>query len=113
MRIVNLALRFMLELCMLIALGQWGLRTGDSLLAKILLGLGAPLAAAVIWGLFVAPRALRRAGDPARLVLELGIFGLAVAALLAVGRTLLAGLFALAIVTNEALLQAWGQRGQA
>ena len=54
---VNLALAFLLELCALGALGYWGVRTGDGPVAKVALGLGAPLCAAVLWGLFAAPRA--------------------------------------------------------
>jgi hypothetical protein len=53
----NLALAFLLELCALGALGYWGVRTGDGLVAKVALGLGAPFCAAVLWGLFAAPRA--------------------------------------------------------
>jgi hypothetical protein len=39
----NLALRFLLELCALVALGYWGFRTGSGLFAKIGLGIGVPL----------------------------------------------------------------------
>jgi hypothetical protein len=42
---------------MLGALGVWGAKTGSSLAASIALGAGAPLAAAVVWGLFAAPKA--------------------------------------------------------
>src|SRR5689334_23481657 len=55
----NLGLRFLLELCMLAALGYWGFQAGDGPVLKIVLGLGAPLLAAVVWGLFIAPRAIR------------------------------------------------------
>ncbi len=113
MRLANLALRFMLELCVLIAMGQWGLRTASNPAAKIALGLGAPLIAAVVWGIFIAPRARWRARDPLRLILELVIFGLAAVALLAVGRLLLAGLFGLAVLVNEVLMHSWGQRAEA
>jgi hypothetical protein len=52
----NLALRFLLELCALGALGYWGFKTGGGLIAKIGLGIGAPLVAAVVWGTFVSLR---------------------------------------------------------
>jgi hypothetical protein len=42
----NLALRFLLELCALGALGYWGFKTGGGLVAKIGLGIGVPLVAA-------------------------------------------------------------------
>ena len=53
----NLLLRFLLELCALGALGYWGFKTGNATITKIVLGVGAPLVAAVVWGIFVSPRA--------------------------------------------------------
>jgi hypothetical protein len=47
----NLALRFLLELCALGALGYWGFKTGNGTLAKRGFGVGAPLVAAVVWGI--------------------------------------------------------------
>ena len=44
----NLALRFLLELCALGALGYWGFKTGGGAVAKITLSIGAPLVAAVV-----------------------------------------------------------------
>ena len=46
---LNLALRFILELCALVALGDWGFKTGSGALAKIALGIGTLLVAAVVW----------------------------------------------------------------
>lgn len=48
----NLLLRFVLELFALGALGYWGLKTGSGIITKVVLGVGAPLAAAVVWGTF-------------------------------------------------------------
>jgi hypothetical protein len=45
------------------------------------LSIGAPLATAGIWGLFMSPKATRRMHDPARLITEIAIFGIAAAAL--------------------------------
>ena len=42
---------------MLGALGYWGFETGDGAATQALLGVGAPVAAAVVWGLFIAPKA--------------------------------------------------------
>jgi hypothetical protein len=68
----NLALRFLLELCALVALGYWGFKTGGGLITKLALGIGAPLLAAVVWGTFLAPRAAVPTPGLLRLVLELG-----------------------------------------
>ena len=81
-KLTNLALRFLLELCALAALGYWGFKTRESPGAKIGLGIGAPLLAAIVWGTFLAPRASIPTPGFLRLVLELVVFGSAVAALL-------------------------------
>ena len=56
MKAANLALRFLLEVSALVALGYWGFHAGDGDATHWILGIGAPLVAAVVWGLFVAPR---------------------------------------------------------
>ncbi len=53
----HLALRFLLELCALSALGYWGFKTGSGAVAKISLGIGTPLMAAIVWGTFLSPQA--------------------------------------------------------
>ena len=51
----NLAVRFLLEFGALGALGYCGFQLDRGPLVKIALGIGAPLLAAVLWGMFVAP----------------------------------------------------------
>ena len=80
MRWANDGLRFFLELAALTSLAYWGFAEHDGAV-QWLLGLGAPLLAAVVWGAFVAPKASRPTVDPVRLVLEVGVFGGGVAAL--------------------------------
>lgn len=90
---LNLGLRFVLELAALAALGYWGWSANQGIW-RFLVGIGAPLLAAVLWG------ALRVPGDPGeapiavpgpvRLALELGIFGAAVWLLAAAGQVRLA-----------------------
>ena len=77
----NLALRFLLELCALGALAYWGFKTGSGMIAKIGLGIGAPLGAAVVWSVFVSPQAPVALSGPGVLVLQVVIFGLAAAGL--------------------------------
>jgi len=66
----NVVLRFLLELCVLAALGYWGFQTGQSLLAKIGLGIGVPVLAAVAWGLLGAPGSPWQLHDPWHLVVR-------------------------------------------
>ena len=105
----NLLLRFLLELCALAALGYWGFRTGQSMPVKLLLGIGAPLVAAVVWGMFVAPKASVPVPVWLWLALQAIIFGLAAAGLAAAGQRALAIVLVLAVAANGMLLYAWRQ----
>jgi hypothetical protein len=86
----TLVLRFLLELCALGALGYWGFKTGGGALAKVGLGLGVPLVAAVVWGTFMAPKALVKVPGVVRLLVEAAVFASATAALYVAGNTRLA-----------------------
>jgi len=105
----NLALRFLLELCALGALGYWGFKTGNATIAKIALGVGAPLVAAVVWGAFVSPQAPVQLPGLMVLVLQVLVFGSAAAALVATGHRTLALVFVVLAVSNAILMYAWGQ----
>jgi hypothetical protein len=99
-----LVVRFVLELAALAALGYWGFTTGGDTLTKIVLGLGAPLLAAVLWGLFVSPKA-RFGNEVLRAVVETVVFGGAVLALAAAGRTQLAIVFASIALLDSVLVR--------
>jgi len=83
---VNLGVRFLLELCALAALGYWGFRLELEVVVKIAAGLGAPLLAAVVWGVFVSPKASFPLPGLWPLLPEIAVFGAAAAALYASGR---------------------------
>ena len=87
---VNLLLSFILELCLLAAFGVWGIHTGQTTAAKILLGGGAPLLVAIFWGVFMAPRSSKKLQKSLYQVVKVILFGLAVIALAAAGRPNLA-----------------------
>ncbi|MFQ6325618.1 YrdB family protein [Nocardia sp. CWNU-33] len=53
----NLTLAFVMELAALAALALWGWKTATAIPVKLVLAVGAPLLAAVAWGLFAAPNA--------------------------------------------------------
>ena len=65
LRSVNLGVRLLCELALLVALAVWGFHVGSGLASDLVLGLGAPLLAAVVWGRWVAPASRRRLADPA------------------------------------------------
>jgi hypothetical protein len=58
LKMLNVLLRFLLELCMLAAAGYWGFKTGSGWAMKAILGIGLPVLLAVLWGIFVAPKAV-------------------------------------------------------
>jgi len=109
LRYANLALRFLLELATLVALGYWGVQVGDGPLLKVVLGLGTPLLAAVLWGVFGSPRAPRPLPQPWHLLLEGLVFGSAVPALIAAGQTTLGVMFGALLVGNRLLMHLWKQ----
>jgi hypothetical protein len=105
----NLALRFLLELCALGALGYWGFKTGNVTITKIVLGVGAPLVAAVVWGIFVSPQAPVQLPGVLVLILQVLVFGSAAAGLVATGHRTLALVFVVIVVINAILMHVWRQ----
>jgi len=100
----NLTVAFLLELCALAALGYWGVHVGGGPATRTALGIGAPLLAAVLWGLFAAPRA--PVSLPAvTFAVKLLVFGSAALALYATGHRALAAAFAVLVVANTLLLR--------
>ena len=106
---LNLALRVCLEVGIVAALAYWGIETGESTLAKALLGIGAPLVGFGIWGA-VDFRGAGRAAEPLRLAEELAISALAALALLAAGQPALAIALAALSLLYHALVRASGER---
>lgn len=105
----NLGLRFLLELAALAALGWWGWRHGPNVPLKVVLAAGAPLVAAVVWGLFAAPKAAIPVPGVAQVAVQVAVFAAATLALLANGAPRLAVAFAVVAIANAALMALWGQ----
>jgi hypothetical protein len=105
----NLGLRFFLEMAALAALGYWGFQVGAGPLARVALGVGAPLIAAVVWGLFVAPKATMNAPEAVRLLVQAAVFGGAALALARADHATMGAVLALVAVANAALMLAWNQ----
>ena len=106
---LNLLVRFLLELCMLAAVGYWGFKSQSAWGMKILLGIGLPVLIAVIWGLFVAPRAMYPLRGISHLVVSLILLGLGSAALFATGNPTLGWLYAIILTIDQVLLVLWKQ----
>jgi Protein of unknown function (DUF2568) len=102
LRGVTLTVRFLCELAMLAALAYWGFGTGDGVGAWVL-GIGAPLLAAVVWGAVVAPKARWPVPTPTRVVIELVLFGAAAGALAVAGQPVVAVVLGIAALATSLL----------
>lgn len=104
----NLGLRFLLELAALAAISAWGFSAGEGALANGALGIGVPIGAAAVWGVFRVPNdpgdAPVSVPGPVRLAIELAVWGAATAGLVASGRTGLGLAFAALVVLSNALM---------
>lgn len=109
LKVVNLAVIFLLEVCLLVIFGLWGFTTGDSLGLKVLLGIGTPALVAVFWGMFMAPKARRRFPSPWHQVAQVVIFGIATFALAGAGQQTLAIIFAVVFAITFILRLVWKQ----
>ena len=99
----NEALAFLIELVMLAALGWWGAGSSEARIVRVLLGIGSPLAAAVVWGLFAAPKARIRLPLAGVLGVKGVAFAGATAAIASRGRPSLAIGFAVVALINTTI----------
>ena len=107
LKALNLLVRFLLELCMLAAVGYWGFKTHSGWVLKIIFGIGLPILIAVIWGLFIAPRATYPLSGISYLAVELILLGSGVVALFASGRPDLGWVYTVILVVNKVLIVVW------
>ena len=103
---LNLLIRFLLELRMLGVVAYWGSTTGDGVAMGALLGVGAPLLMAVMWGLLISPKATVELPPVAWVALQAVLFGAAAIALATFASPALAAAFLLVVVANGALMGA-------
>ena len=111
MKATVLAVRFALELALLagLALGGWALPWAAP--ARWIAAVVAPIAGAAVWGAWIAPKAVRRLADPARLGLEVVLFGVATTGFALAGRPSLAAAFAALVLVHLIAMLALGLRG--
>ena len=103
---INLAVRFILEIAGLVALGWWGWNQADGIL-RFVLAIGIPLLAAVLWGTFAVlddPSRSGKAPVPVRgiirLLLELTFFASATWSLIAMDLTTLGWVYGIVVVIH-------------
>ena len=103
---INLAVRFLLEIVGLVALGWWGWNQADGIL-RFGLALGIPFLAALLWGTFAVPDDPSRSGEArvpvpgiVRLLLELAFFAAATWSLFAMDATTLGWIYGIAVLIH-------------
>lgn len=107
-RTANLALKFLLELAAFAALAYAGAVIGSGVWA-VVLAVGFPLVAVLVWGRWNAPRSSHRLPTAPRIVCELAVFTVAAVLLAVAGAPVLTAVFAVLVVVNAGLLTAFGQ----
>ncbi|KQQ06302.1 MULTISPECIES: YrdB family protein [unclassified Rathayibacter] len=95
----NDVLRFVLELFALATFGIWGF-TSWTLPLSIVFGVGAPVLAALVWALFLSPRAVLSIDVYGRSLIELLVMGAAAVAWLDMGQPIVAIVFGVVAVVS-------------
>jgi hypothetical protein len=102
----NLALRFLLELAALAAVGYWGWKTGSGA-TRPLLAVASVSSVVVVWALFIRPHPTVKLAGPLRLLLEFAVWTAAGAALYATGNPRLGIAFVAVAFASGALNYRW------
>ena len=90
----NDILRFFLELFAFVSLGIWGFMTFPLPWPGVLVGLGAPALAILVWALFVSPKAVFRVDVFGKALVEIAVFSSAAIGWWMLGQPVVAILFA-------------------
>jgi len=109
----NLGLAFLLELVAIASFAYWGFTVSDSIIVRLVLGLGTPILAIVLWGIFAAPKSERRLRGNAYLAFKVVYFVLAILALIAAGSVTLGIIVAVVFAINTVLAYVWHQEDAA
>ena len=109
LKMANLALAFLLELAALVAFAYWGFQAGGGGLLRWVLGIGTPILAAVLWGIWEAPKSARRLRGVPYLIFKIAFFALAAVALLMADRAVWGLALAVLTAINIGLGYLWEQ----
>ncbi|MCR8630174.1 YrdB family protein [Paenibacillus radicis (ex Xue et al. 2023)] len=101
---INLMIRFLLELILLASLGVWGYHFAAGTFSRIVLTAGLPLTAAIIWGLFISPKARISLPIAAVVFIEFSLVGMAAYGLIWSGYLVTAIVYTILHIGNRLLL---------
>lgn len=96
---VNDVVRFVLEIFAYISLCLWGFISFD-LPWNVVVGIGAPVIAIMLWALFRSPKAVFQMDPFGTAIVEIAVMGTAVFAWWDMGQPIVAVIFALVAVTS-------------
>ena len=99
----NDILRFFLELFAFISLGIWGFLAFPLPWPGVLIGLGAPALAILLWALFVSPKAVFRVDQFGRALVEIAVFTSAAIGWWILGQPVVAIVFAVVAAVSSIL----------
>jgi hypothetical protein len=101
----NEVLAFVVELVAVSLLGWWGFSTGGNTALHLLLGIGAPATAIVLWALFAAPKARLRPPLPGVLLVKTVVLGGAACAWWNVGHPVAAVVLGVVMLVNTGVAE--------
>ena len=107
---LNLAVRLIVELLGVVFVGYWGLNASDDTATGLVLGIGAVVVFAVVWGLFLAPTANRGLSKGQKDVIGTIVLLVAAGALALAGQPLIAVVYAIVVLVNAVALWLLGDR---
>jgi hypothetical protein len=101
MKHINQLFVFIMELAMLASFGFSGFHMAKTIIVKYLLGIAFPIAVAIVWGIFEAPRSSHRLPQPYRFLLAIALFMSAAFLLYKTGYSKTAITFAIAAIVTQ------------
>jgi hypothetical protein len=99
----NDLLRFFLELFAFVSLGIWGFLAFPLPWPGVLVGIGAPLLAILVWALFVSPKAVFRIDVFGKALVEIAVFSAAAIGWWMLGQPVVAIVFAIVAAVSGIL----------
>ncbi|AWB96945.1 4-amino-4-deoxy-L-arabinose transferase [Agromyces badenianii] len=99
----NDILRFFLELFAFVSLGIWGFVAFPLPWPGVLVGIGAPLLAILVWALFVSPKAVLRIDTFGKAIVEIAVFSAAAIGWWTLGQPVVAIIFAVVAAVSGIL----------
>ncbi|MGW6437042.1 YrdB family protein [Peribacillus butanolivorans] len=100
-QMVNLSVRFLLEIFALAVYGYWGFKVGNTSIMKVFFSIVIPIGIAIFWGAFGSPKASIQLSAQLHLLLEALIFLVPAGLLLSLKNVKLAWFYGFTVIVNR------------